>query len=130
MAILLMGFSMWQAGVLGGGWNKRDWGYVKIGEWLTAHGASQAVVMVGDAPAFAWHTGRSAIAIPNEPVEIILAIAERYGARYLVLDGTRTRTTDDLYAGDSTYPKLVLRHSVDSDEETWQLYEVMESPEP
>jgi 4-amino-4-deoxy-L-arabinose transferase-like glycosyltransferase len=130
MAILLMGFSMWQAGVLGGEWNERDWGYVKIDEWLTAHGASQAVVMVGDAPAFVWHTGRSAIAIPNEPVEIILAVAERYGVRYLVLDGTRTRTTDDLYAGDSTHPKLVLRHSVDSDEETWQLYEVMESPEP
>jgi hypothetical protein len=130
IALLVTVFALRWAGVFDGKWNDRKQGYAEIGDWLAEQGTPQAVVMVGDAPGFVWHTGHSAIAVPNEPVETILAVAKRYGARYLVLDNARTRTTDDLYEGRATHPRLVLRYSFEGEEETWQLYEVMESPEP
>jgi hypothetical protein len=126
IAILLTSFSLWQAGVLSGEWNERDRGYVEIDRWLAEEGAGQTLVMVGDAPSFTWHTGLPSIAVPNEPLETILAVADRYGARYLVLDQARPRTTDSLYAGHSTSPRLSLRHSIADEKETWQLYEITE----
>jgi hypothetical protein len=130
IALLVTVFALAWAGAFDGTWNERDRGYAEIGGWLAEQGTPQAVVMVGDAPGFVWHTGYSAIAVPNDRFEIILAVAERYGARYLVLDNTRPRTTDDLYAGQNTHPRLILRYSFDGEEETWQLYEIVESPDP
>lgn len=128
IALLVTAFALWWAGAFNGEWNAREWGYAEIGDWLAEQGAPQVVVMVGDAPGFAWHTGHPAIAVPNEPVETILTVAERYGARYLVLDSARTRTTDDLYSGQASHPLLELRYVVDHKEETWQLYEILQSP--
>jgi hypothetical protein len=124
LAILITTFALWRAGVLSGAWNERDWGYIEIGNWLDEQGAADAVVMVGDAPGFTWHTGHPAIAIPNEPWETILGVADRYGARYLVLDSKRPRTTDDVYQGRSNAPRLVLRHTVGPDR-AWQVYEIL-----
>lgn len=50
----------------------------------------------------------------------MLSVADRYDARYLVLDGSRPRTTDDLYRGEMSYPRLVLRYEVGQ----WQMYEI------
>lgn len=130
IALLVTVFALAWSGAFDGKWNERDRGYAEIGDWLARQGTPQAVVMVGDAPGFVWHTGYPAIAIPNDPIETILAVAERYGARYLVLDNARPRTTDDLYAGQNTHPRLVFRYSFDGEEETWQLYEIVESPNP
>jgi hypothetical protein len=80
--------------------------------------------MVGKAPGFVWHTGYLAIAVPNEPLDTVLAVADRYGARYLVLDGARPRTTDALYAGETTHPRLTRRYAVGPEERPWQVYEV------
>jgi hypothetical protein len=88
------------------------------------------VIMVGDAPAFTWHTGHMAIAVPNEPLETILAVAGRYGARYLVLDDARPRTTDGLYAGQISNPRLILRHIAGKDDGARQLYEITGSDHP
>jgi hypothetical protein len=78
------------------------------------------VVMVGDAPGFTWHTGHSAIAVPNNPLDTIITVADRYGARYLVLDDTRPRTTDRLYTGEISHSGLTLVYEF----EQWQLYEI------
>ena len=124
MAVLVSVFALGQAGVFSGEWNRRDRGYAEIGTWLDEHGAAQAVVMVGDAPGFSWHTGHLSIAIPNEPLDTILAVADRYGARYLVLDDARPRTTDELYAGRIASPRLVLRHTTGNEKDPRQLYEI------
>jgi hypothetical protein len=81
--------------------------------------------MVGDAPAFTWHAGHPAIAIPNDPLDTILEVADRYGARYLVLDGARPRTTDELYASEASHPRLVLSQEAETNGAMWQLYEII-----
>ena len=51
-----------------------------------------------------------------------LFLADRYDARYLVLDDTRPRTTDALYAAQIPHPPLKLRLA--SGPGGWQLYEI------
>jgi 4-amino-4-deoxy-L-arabinose transferase-like glycosyltransferase len=120
MAALVTAYVLWQSGALSGQWNERNRGHAAIGQWLEAEGAAAATVMVGDAPAFTWHTGQPAIAVPNNPLETIVVVADRYGAGYLVLDGARPRTTDPLYAGREQHPRLTLVRTVGGA----QLYEI------
>jgi len=122
LAALVSLFALWRAGVLTGGWNERDQRYTQIGDWLAGEGADGAVVMVGDTPGFTWHTGQRSIAIPNNPLDTVLDVADHYGARYLVLDQTRTRTTDALYAGEMSHPRLVLR--LEGEDKEWELYRI------
>jgi hypothetical protein len=124
LAALLTVLALGRAGVLSGDWNERGRGYTEIGDWLASQGAANAVVMVGDAPGFTWHTGHLAIAVPNEALDTILAVADRYGARYLVLDSTRPRTTDALYEGETAHPRLTIDYAVGEEEQRWQLYEI------
>jgi hypothetical protein len=65
-----------------------------------------AIVMIGDAPGFHYHTGLPAISVPNEPPQILPQIAARYGASYLVLDEDRPRPLADLYEGRVTWPQI------------------------
>jgi len=122
LAILLTIFSLGRAGVLSGDWNERTGGYAEIGDWLAGQGAGDAVVMAGNAPAFAWQTGHPAIAVPNDPLDTVLAVADRYDAGYLVLDSARPRTTDDLYEGTTGHPRLALVWTIKSPQDEWQLY--------
>jgi hypothetical protein len=130
IAVLMTAFALWQAGVLSSEWNERDRGYAEIDEWLAEEGAGQAVVMVGNAPGFTWHTGQPSIAIPNEPLETILAVADSYDAQYLVLDDARPRTTDELYVDEIAHPRLDLRFSAGDGEHPWRLFAILEPGEP
>lgn len=120
LAVLVTAFALWRSGVLNGDWNRRDWGHDEIGRWLAEQGEADALIMVGNAPAYTWHTGQPAIAIPNEPPDVIVDVARGYGARYLVLDASRPRTTDALYHGQKDHPDLALLHQVSE----WQLYRI------
>jgi hypothetical protein len=122
LALLFTLLTLGRGGLLSGDWNQRDAEYGVIGEWLADAGATETTVMVGNAPGFAWHTGRPAIAIPNEPLDTILEVADRYGAAYLVLDGARPRSTDGLYAKEESHPQLVMR----LEGRTWQFFEIMQ----
>ncbi|MEJ2210651.1 MAG: hypothetical protein P8129_16655, partial [Anaerolineae bacterium] len=124
IVLVVTGLALWRAGIWSGEWNQRDEGYQAIGQWLEAEGAAGATVMVGNAPGFVWHTGHPAVAIPNDPVDIMLAVADRYDVRYLVLDAARPRTTDGLYAGEETDPRLMLRATSQAEAQHWQLYEI------
>jgi hypothetical protein len=124
LAVLIQAEALWRADVYKGAWNDRDRGYAEIGDWLKVQGAAQSIVMVGNAPGFTWHAGHKAIAIPNEPLDTIVEVAGRYGARYLVLDGARPRTTDRLYRGEETDPGLSLSYTVEGDGEVLQVYEI------
>jgi hypothetical protein len=121
IATLLTLAVLWRTGVLNGDWNRRDERYEEIGRWLATAADSTAVVMAGDAPALVWYTGHQAIAIPNDPLDILLEVADRYGARYLLLDKARSRPTDGLFAGEETHPRLILRLANDD----WHLYEIL-----
>jgi hypothetical protein len=130
LAVLVSAFALWQAGVFSGKWNERDLGYTELGDYLSEHKADQAVVMVGDAPGFTWHTGHQTIAVPNEPWETILAVADRYDVHYLVLDEARPRTTDALYAGMAAIPRLALEFTATEDVQHQQLYRIANPDEP
>jgi len=124
LALFITALALARAAVYNAAWNNQDRGYAEIGDWLKAQGSGQSIVMVGNAPGFTWHTGHKAIAIPNEPLDTILKVAGRYGARYLVLDGARPRTTDRLYRGKETDPGLSLRYTIEGDDEALQVYEI------
>ena len=125
LAVLVTALALWRAGVYDGAWNKRNRGYSEIATWLNGQDAQQAIVMVGNAPGFTWHTSHIAIAVPNEPLETILEVADRYDARYLVLDGARPRTTDLLYSGEVVDPGLSLRYTVEGEDGLVQVYEIV-----
>jgi hypothetical protein len=124
LAVLVTALALWRAGVYNGAWNQQDQGYAEVGIWLDEQDSGQAVVLVGNAPGFTWHTGHMALAIPNEPLETILDVADRYGARHVVLDNARPRTTDGLYRGEDVNPRFSLRHKIESAEGVLQVYEL------
>jgi hypothetical protein len=130
LAVLVTILALWRAGALTGGWARRGDGYAEIGRWLRDAGQpATTIVMAGNAPGFTWLTGHPAIAVPNEPLDTILAVADRYGARYLVLDDARPRTTDRLYNGTTAHPRLVLRRVAQVKGQAWRLYEIVEADE-
>lgn len=73
--------------------------YVALFEQVAAMVPETAVVMVGNAPGFYYHTGLSAITIPNEPPDVLLAVAQRYGATHLLLDKDTPLPLRDIYQG-------------------------------
>ncbi|RMH00805.1 MAG: hypothetical protein D6706_03095 [Chloroflexi bacterium] len=74
----------------------------QIGEILPEN----AVVMIGDPPAFHYHTGLQAVVVPNEPPEVLPEVARRYGVNYLVLNADRPPPLADLYEGKVSVPEI------------------------
>ena len=83
-----------------------------------------AVVMAGNAPALHYYTGLSAVSVPNEPPEVLLQAAERYGVTHLALNRNRPRPLNDLYLDHEQHPRLRLVDSFDD----VRLYELVGSP--
>ena len=54
----------------------------------------------------------------------------RSPANDLVLDDARPRTTDELYAGQASDPRLILHHRVVEDEQVRQIYEIADGGQP
>jgi hypothetical protein len=71
-----------------------------------------AVVMTGDPPGFYYHTGRAAIAVPNEGPGVLLQAAGRYGAGYLLLDPELPLALQELANEAEGYPgiRLIAEH--------------------
>lgn len=67
---------------------------------------TDAVVMIGTAPDFYYHTGLRSVAVPNEPPEILLTIAQRYKVGYLLLDAERPPVLSELYEGAQSFPQI------------------------
>jgi hypothetical protein len=89
-------------------WNQTDSAMVLVGEWLETRSKDAPVVMVGNPPAFYYHTGLLAVVIPNENVQQMLSAAQKYGVRYLILDRNYPAPLNDLYQGREDYPGLEL----------------------
>jgi hypothetical protein len=108
LGLLMSGFLYYQKVVVEPSAREGAATYSDLVDWLEAEGQGEAVVMVGDPPGYWYHGGGPSIAVPNEPVETVLAVADRYGARYLVLDRNRPRPLVSLYEGIETHPRLNL----------------------
>jgi 4-amino-4-deoxy-L-arabinose transferase-like glycosyltransferase len=84
-------------------WNTQYAEYAEIGAWLDTQGEpADAPVMVVDPPAFSYHTGRYAAAIPNEPPAVIADVCRRFGVTYLILERNHPDPLDALYDGTGT----------------------------
>lgn len=66
---------------------------------LLPAGAGAAVV---NPPAFFFHTGRSAIVIPDGPAEDLGTALDRYGLAYAIVDANHPAALDGLYAAPET----------------------------
>ncbi len=87
-------------------WNQTDSAMVEIGKWIEAQGGERPVVMVGNPPAFYYHTGLPSVAVPNEGVEQVVAAARRYGVSYLILDHNHPRPLANLFGKKETSEDL------------------------
>ena len=83
-----------------------------------------AVVMAGNAPALHYYTGLAAVSVPNEPLDILLQAADRYGVTYLALNRNRPLPLNDLYQAREQHPRLRLVMSFDD----VRLYELVGQP--
>ena len=87
-------------------WQKADTVYPEVGQWLVRQGAAEATVMIANPPAFWYYTGHPAVVVPNGDVGTLLAVADRYGVRYVLLDQNRPAPLAGLYAGEMPHPRL------------------------
>jgi hypothetical protein len=93
-------------------WNQADAVYAAIGERL--RNPSSDIVMVNNPPGYVYHTGQSAIVIPNGDVDTLLAAARRYGATWVVLDANRPAALAGLYDQPPSDPRLILAQTFES----------------
>lgn len=91
-------------------WNEANAGYVTVSQWLDDHGPDDVLVMVVDPPAYYYFTHRPCVVIPNEPLDGVLGVANKYGADYLILEYDHVPSLDPLYRGDASHPALALQH--------------------
>jgi hypothetical protein len=80
-------------------WNRTDAAMVRVGEWLEKQSEVTPIVMVGNPPAFYYHTGLLATVVPNEGIERALAAAQQYDVSYLILDENYPAPLGELYQG-------------------------------
>ena len=81
-------------------------GYSQLVDWLNDSGQLEQVIMVGDPPGYWYAGGGPSIMLPNEPVETVLTVADRYGARYLILDHNRPEALASFYERTVVHPRL------------------------
>jgi hypothetical protein len=87
-------------------WNLRDVEYTPIARWLDENARAGDIVMVVDPPSFYNTSHRRAIAIPTDSIEAIFLAAEKYNARYLVLQFDHPKPLNDVYRERATIPGL------------------------
>jgi hypothetical protein len=115
LAVLVSGFLYYQRVIIATPGRAGDTAYARLVEWLEAEGQAEAVIMVGDPPGYWYYGGGPSVVVPNEPIEIVLAVAERYGAGYLVLDRNRPAPLGPLFSGAVTHPRLSLVETLPGD---------------
>ena len=102
-------------------WNTAQSTYVEI---IATLPDPATTAMTVNPPAFIYFGGESAIAVPNEPPETVIAIAQKYGARYLILEKNHPMPLDTLYRGESVPPQFKLLGKFGNDT---QLYQIVNS---
>lgn len=67
-----------------------------------------SIVMAGNAPAVNYHTKLPSLSVPNEPVDVVIQAANRYGVTHLLLDNDAPAPLKDLYLGETPDSRLRL----------------------
>jgi hypothetical protein len=95
--------------VISGGWAKDDLIYPSVQKLLQEQGIDSGdVVIVRNPPGYFIASGEPAIALPFGDESTILAVAEKFGARYLVLEkGGTFESIQDLYDKPGSNPSFV-----------------------
>ena len=83
-------------------WDESFWNYSMVEDSLRAVDPSPGVVAVNNPPGFHLVTGLEAVVVPNGSEETLLAVIQRYGAEWVVLDVNRPAGLAALYEGRST----------------------------
>ncbi len=79
------------------------------------------LVMVSDPPDYYLATGQHAIALPDQDVAVILQVADRYSASFLLLEALHSPAQDALWQHHEQHPRLSLLWSTASA----QLYRIL-----
>ena len=94
-------------------WNQTDGTSLAIGRALIDRGEGDPIVMVNNPPLFTYHTGLRSIVIPNGNVSMLLAAAQQFGARWVVVDANRPAGLASLYADPTQDIRFGLRATFD-----------------
>ncbi len=95
-------------------WTKSSSTYQVVERYLQANGAGQEqIVMVNNPPGYYVSTGRPAIVIPDGDVETVLAVAQKFGVRYLVLEQNTVEGLLPLYRVPASQPGSQYLQTVD-----------------
>jgi len=89
-------------------WNQRSLVYQDVNAWLRAHDHATGRLMVVDPPALHYFTGREAVVIPNNGLEAVHAVAQRFHVPYLVLERDHAAPLNSLYADPRHIPEFEL----------------------
>ncbi len=92
-------------------WNQSDQVYADITVWLDENAPSEAKVMVGNPPGFYYFSHRPGVVVPNEDVDTVLQACDRYGVEFVILDQNRPRPLREVYSGEASHPRLLLRQT-------------------
>jgi hypothetical protein len=88
-------------------WGSQKSAYLRLESYIEDIGAEEEdIVMVGNPPGYYNATGRSAIIIPNGNIHMLLKVAKRYQARFVLLDGNHPEGLRDVYESPSDHPDL------------------------
>jgi hypothetical protein len=88
-------------------WGKSEIAYKRLELALFENGAEHGdVVLVNNAPGYYVATGRPAISIPNGDEHTTLAVARRYGGRYLLLENNHPEGLNKIYGSPGDRPGL------------------------
>ena len=101
--------------VIASGWAKDDFIYPSVEKMLLDNGIMpNDVVVVRNPPGYFIGSGRSSISLPFGDEFTIMAVAERYNARYLVIEkGGTFEAIQDLYDNPQDNPSFIYLGEVD-----------------
>jgi hypothetical protein len=90
LAVLLTAIIFWTRIIEannGQAWDQENIAYSQVNKFLLSQGATCSdVVMVANPPGFYLASGNPAVAVPDEDIRTLLAVAKKYNAVYLVLE--------------------------------------------
>ena len=101
--------------VIANGWAKDDFIYPSVEKIFLDNGIGpNDIVIVRNPPGYFIGSGRSTISLPYGDESTILAVAERYDARYLVIEkGGTFEAIQDLYDNPQEHRSFVYLGEVD-----------------
>lgn len=103
-------------------WRKSYVQYTQMREQLLRLGYQRdTIVMVNNPPGFYLATGFSAIVIPNNDLDTMVEVAEKYGATVIVVEENIVKPLAALIENPANYPGIRLTYRSDE----WVMYEIM-----